>query len=303
MPDKNLKEGDILNVYANKTQQGSPRIARVRRSHTSIPGRYIMEYLDTGEEERNISYKRCTVQTGGTPVGRKLRAVKEGRIDDEDSKLTEKLNPLADTLGKQMKHIKKADEDQGEITEKKMEKLQKTQKKTAEKLIKKTQQLRERAKTLKGKAAIAAKRKTQTSKLGKIMAGYREKSAEKKLVKVEREQEKLQDRDMKKALPETVLKLHLTKSIDKAVEEQNATEESKFRTAQDIIKKLIEKKYSEYIEYQAEAKELVAAANKLRERPSDDRNELWGVEVEKAEAAIKQNEKNITIILQTALLK
>jgi len=296
MPDKNLKEGDILNVYANKTQQGSPRIARVRRSHTSIPGRYIMEYLDTGEEERNISYKRCTVQTGGTPVGRKLRAVKEGRIDDEDSKLTEKLNPLADTLGKQMKRIKKADEDQGEITEKKMEKLQKTQKKTAEKLIKKTQQLRERAKTLKGKAAIAAKRKTQTSKLGKIMAGYREKSAEKKLVKVEREQEKLQDRDMKKALPETVLKLHLTKSIDKAVEEQNATEESKFRTAQDIIKKLIEKKYSEYIEYQAEAKELVAAANKLRERPSDDRNELWGVEVEKAEAAIKQNEKNIAIL-------
>jgi len=60
MPNKNLKEGVILNVYETKLQNGTPRVARVRRQHTSIPGRYIIEYLDTGEEERNVSYKRCT---------------------------------------------------------------------------------------------------------------------------------------------------------------------------------------------------------------------------------------------------
>ena len=60
MPNKNLKNGDILNVYLSKLHNNTPRVARVRRPHTSIAGRYIVEYLDTGEEERNVSYKRCT---------------------------------------------------------------------------------------------------------------------------------------------------------------------------------------------------------------------------------------------------
>ena len=60
MPNKNLKNGDILIVYLSKLHNNTPRDARVRSPHTSIAGRYIVEYLDTGEEERNVSYKRCT---------------------------------------------------------------------------------------------------------------------------------------------------------------------------------------------------------------------------------------------------
>ena len=78
MPNKNLLKGDVLHVFMNKNHEGTPRQARVRRPHLSIPGRYIVEYLDTGEEERNVSYKRCKYASLGNKNSDNWDLISEG---------------------------------------------------------------------------------------------------------------------------------------------------------------------------------------------------------------------------------
>ena len=46
-------------MFINKNHEGTPRQARVAKTTSKCSRRYIVEYLDTGEEERNVSYKRC----------------------------------------------------------------------------------------------------------------------------------------------------------------------------------------------------------------------------------------------------